>query len=118
MNKYEKGKKGEDIACVFLEKNGIKIIKKNYFTKYGEIDLIGIQNSTIIFIEVKLRTNNNFGYPAESINFNKKKKIYNAAEIFLLENCYKDVDCRFDVICLFEKKNIYQVKWFKNQYFD
>ncbi len=65
------GRLGEDIAAKFLENNGVRIIKRNYFTKYGEIDLIGIENKTIIFIEVKLRQNRNFGSPYETINAKK-----------------------------------------------
>jgi putative endonuclease len=52
MNKKEIGKEGENIAAKYLQKNGIEILNRNYNTKYGEIDLIGIENKTIIFIEV------------------------------------------------------------------
>ena len=119
MNKRELGRLGEDIAADFLEKRDIKIIKRNYFTKYGEIDLIGFKNKTIIFTEVKLRNNNNFGLPVESITKNKIKRYQNAAQAFLLETDINYNDIRFDVICLYleNKNNKYKIEWIKNQYF-
>ncbi|MBQ2124942.1 MAG: YraN family protein, partial [Spirochaetales bacterium] len=59
----KKGRSGEDLAAEFLAKQGVEIIERNYHTKFGEIDLIGFDKSTIIFIEVKLRNNDNFGTP-------------------------------------------------------
>ena len=115
MNKRELGKIGEDIAANFLEKQDIKIIKKNYFTKYGEIDLIGFKNETIIFTEVKLRNNNNFGLPIEGITKNKIKRYQNTAQIFLLENNIIYNNIRFDVICLYFDSNNskYKIEWLK-----
>jgi putative endonuclease len=120
MNKKEIGQKGEDIASRFLQKNGIEILNKNYNTKYGEIDLIGIENKTIIFIEVKLRNSNNYGLPSEAVNFLKLKKINKAASCFLNDFDLNDIDCRFDVICLTYEKSVnnYHIEWLKNQYFD
>jgi len=119
MNKRELGKKGEEFAIKFLEKSGIKIIFHNYFTKYGEIDLIGLENKTIIFIEVKFRNNINFGYPIESIDSKKIEKIKNAANDFIIKMNYKDYDFRFDVISLLnnEKNGRINVNWLKNQFF-
>ncbi len=120
MNKRELGRFGEELAEKFLEKNGIKILNKNYFTNYGEIDLIGIENETIIFIEVKLRTNNSYGEPSESINFKKKQNLLNAIDIFLAENDFSDYNLRIDIICILYNisNEKYEVRWLKNQYFD
>jgi putative endonuclease len=120
MNKREIGKKGEEIASKFLENNGIQLIKKNYFSKYGEIDLIGIANKTIIFIEVKLRKNKDFGLPYEAINSKKIQCIRKSAEKFIQENDFSDFDFRFDVISIVEvkKHDLYEIEWLKSQYFD
>lgn len=119
MNKRELGKMGEDIAADFLETQDIKIIRRNYFTKYGEIDLIGFKNKTIIFTEVKLRNNNKYGLPVEAITENKIKRYQNAAQMFILENNILYDDMRFDVICLYldENNKKYKIEWLKNQYF-
>ena len=112
----QKGKCGEEIAAEFLEKQGIKIIAKNYRTKFGEIDLIGFDKSTIIFIEVKLRSNDNFGSPVDAVTQAKLKRIYNSALWYISEH-KSNYDYRFDVIAI-RKDNIkrcYHLEWFKNQ---
>ena len=118
MNKRELGGFGEDIAANFLEKRGICIIKRNYFTKYGEIDLIGFKNKTIIFTEVKLRNNNNFGLPIEGITKKKLKRFQDTAQFFISENNIDYENIRFDVICLYLIGEKYKIEWLKNQYFN
>ena len=83
-----KGKFGETLAKNFLIKKGYKIIFENFRTKFSEIDLIAEKNNKLIFIEVKYRTNKNFGLAEESINFSKIEKISNAAKIFI-NNFYR-----------------------------
>ena len=112
----EKGRTGEELAAEFLSKQGIEIIERNYHTKFGEIDLIGFDKSTIIFIEVKLRNNDNFGTPVEAVTQTKLKRIYKSAQLYISEN-ESNYDYRFDVIAI-SKDNInrcYHLEWFKNQ---
>ncbi len=116
QNNTQKGKSGEQVAAEFLEKQGIEIIARNYRTKFGEIDLIGFDKSTIIFIEVKLRSNDNFGSPAEAVTQAKLKRIYNSALWYISEH-QSNYDYRFDVIAI-RKDNInrcYRLEWFKDQ---
>ena len=110
MNNREKGKIGEEIAKKFLINNGINIIKENYFTNFGEIDLIGIEKKTIIFIEVKFRKNNNFGLPYESVNERKIQRIKSSAETFLSKNDFGDYDCRFDVVSIVQGNGINEIE--------
>jgi len=120
MNKRELGALGEDIASDFLKANGIQIIIRNYFTKFGEIDIIGIEKKTIIFIEVKLRKSFKYGEPLESITSKKLERIRSSADLFLCDNSsYDTYDCRFDVICLTYSKvsATFKIEWFKNQFF-
>lgn len=118
MNKKEFGRFGEKIAEDFLIKNGIKIISKNYFTKYGEIDLIGLENETIIFVEVKLRKNLNYGFPIEAIEEKKIKRLKRAAETFLQD--FNDFEkCRFDILLIFlYNSNSFNIEWLKDQLLD
>lgn len=116
QNNTEIGKRGEEIAVEFLKKQGVDIIEKNYHTKFGEIDLIGFDKSTIIFIEVKLRNNDNFGTPVEAITQTKLKRIYKSA-LWYISMHKNNYDYRFDVIAI-RKDNInrcYHLEWFKNQ---
>ena len=58
---------GEQIACSYLKNEGYTIIERNFRCKIGEIDIIAWKNNEIIFIEVKTRSSNYFGKPAESV---------------------------------------------------
>ena len=118
MNSREKGRLGEQIACNYLEKKGIKIIKRNYLTKYGEIDLIGFEKKTIIFIEVKLRNNISFGLPVEAVSDSKRRKIYNVAQEYLLNNISDYKGCRFDILSiLYKTDSFYKIEWYKEVIF-
>lgn len=117
MNRKKIGKLGEKIAEEYLKRNGIEIIDRNYFCKFGEIDLIGIENKTIIFIEVKLRFNDSFGAPYEAVDFKKWERLQNAAFLYLSQHNINDMDCRFDIISiLYSKDNKnFNIEWLKDQ---
>lgn len=106
MNNIEKGKLGEEIAFKYILSKGGKVIEKNYRTKMGEIDLIARLNGELVFVEVKSRSNINYGYPSESVNYKKKRKISNVAKYYILENSLENLSIRFDVIEIYfnEKK--------------
>lgn len=102
----EVGQKGEDLACDFLEKAGYKIIERNWhYSKNAEIDIIALDNDCIVFVEVKARTNLNYGHPFEAISKTKIQKIKKAisAYLSLSEKSYKDF--RFDGIAIIGLKN-------------
>ena len=86
MTRKELGALGEHIAANYLQKRGISILKRNYFSKFGEIDLIGIENRTIIFVEVKLRTNAWGGGLFEAINYRQFNHLIQTAMLYL-ERC-------------------------------
>jgi putative endonuclease len=99
-NFYKKflGRAGELKAVDFLKKEGYKIIKTNYKTVLGEIDVIAEHGEYTVFIEVKTRTNDEFGSPSEAVNLKKREKYYKVASEYLLRNKKIDVPCRFDVV--------------------
>jgi len=94
----ELGRIGEEEARNFLIKNNYSIIKSNYTCKCGEIDLIAEKDDYIVFVEVKTRTNANYGFPVESITFRKRKSIIKSAKVFLHQRKAEDSSVRFDVI--------------------
>ena len=101
MNKRRFGIIGEKIAQDYLRNKSYEILETNFYTKRGEIDIIAQKNKTIIFIEVKTRTNLNFGTPAMAVNSSKKKHIKDTAKIFLYINRLSKYEIRFDVIEVF-----------------
>ena len=60
------GSQGEAIAQKFLKDQGYKILATNFTCKIGEIDIIAQQKKTIVFVEVKTKSNLDFGYPARN----------------------------------------------------
>lgn len=94
------GKTGESLAEVFLIENGYKILRRNYNTKLGEVDIIAEERGTICFIEVKSRSNNRFGSAKEAVSLAKQRKIGRVAFIFLKENNYLRKKARFDVVSI------------------
>ena len=119
MNKRDIGKLGENIAVKFFEDHNIEIIDKNYFTKFGEIDLIGIENKTIIFIEVKLRYSNSFGVPYEAVTELKLDRLRKSALCYLADKEISDTDCRFDIVSLLYSPSdeSFKIDWLKDYVF-
>ena len=78
------GALGERIASNFLQKKGYRILEANFKKRYGEIDLVAIDNSVLVFIEVKTRTSNQFGTPLEAITPWKLKAVIRSAEYYKL----------------------------------
>lgn len=112
-NSREQGYYFEKIASEIIVSQNYKIIEKNYYTKYGEIDIIARKKNLIVFIEVKQRSSDIFGLGEDSINYKKRKKIFLSAKNFLYKNKLFNFDVRFDAI-IFYKKNNYSYKWLKN----
>jgi len=100
------GKKGEELACWFLEEQGYRIIEKNYRTRFGEIDIIGDDKGFISFVEVRTRAGDDPGSPEDSIGFRKQNQIARSALAYIKSKHLEDRDCRFDVVCV---KNINSV---------
>lgn len=98
MNTKILGTKGETIAAKFLQNKGYKILKKNFASKLGEIDIIAKQDETIVFVEVKTRSSKLFGLPCEAVTPRKQGKIRQVALGFLKQTKNMETPCRFDVI--------------------
>lgn len=94
----EIGKLGEDIAAKHLKNNGYIVLKRNYRTKYGEIDIIARDEKYIVFVEVKTRKGVSFGHPREAVDSYKQSRIKNMAILYMAQNKYIGCGVRFDVV--------------------
>lgn len=112
-NKREIGNSGEDTAVKFLENKGYKILERNYYSRYGEIDIIAQDENTIVFIEVKYRKNNSFGSPLESISSKKIKSLCLTAKKYVQS---EDIDSRFDVVSITGSNVEHLINAFEYQY--
>ncbi len=108
------GKKAEDVACSFLQRNGLVLIQRNYHSRYGEIDLIMQDTNTLVFVEVRYRSSVKFGSAAESVDSNKQRKLVFTANHYLQKNPTNQ-PTRFDVVALLPNQ---QPEWITNAFMD
>lgn len=97
-------KLGEDKACEYLKKLGFTIIERNYRKRYGEIDIVAIDESSkekvLTFIEVKTRTSNSFGTPLEAITYWKLKELIKTAQFYKLTHRNLPESLRIDAVSI------------------
>lgn len=105
QNKRNTGNYGENLACKFLKESGFKIVERNYFYGHGEIDIIARDGDELVFVEVKYRTNDEYGPPELSISKGKQKLVRRTAEAYLYEHEIKDQKCRIDIVAILHLKD-------------
>jgi putative endonuclease len=99
-NNRSTGTIGEEVASRFLKKHGYKIVKKNFSTPLGEIDIIALDKGIIVFVEVKTRKSRQFGSPQEAIDYRKQKKLSQVASLYLNQKNLNNEKARFDVVAI------------------
>lgn len=110
------GESGEKEAVEFLEKKGYKIIGKRWRKRGGEIDILAFDPewNEYVFVEVKTRRSQTFGFPEESVNGKKLEKIERTALRWLKEKELESVQWRVDVIAIERKPDSPSVHHIKN----
>jgi putative endonuclease len=94
------GRKGERIACRFLMKQGFDILARRFRARRGEIDLIALEGSMLVFVEVKTRASRDFGDPWEFVGWEKQQSLELAAEEFIARYNLGQYTYRFDVVAV------------------
>lgn len=103
----------EQRARLYLQSKGLTFLEANYRCRYGEIDLILKDKSTLVFVEVRYRANQDFGGAAASITSQKQQKILRTAQYYLQE--HGDQACRFDVVA-FGGNAAEKMEWISNAF--
>lgn len=103
----------EQMAARYLQQKGLQLIEQNYQTRYGEIDLIMRDGKTLVFVEVRLRSNPGFGGAAMSITLAKQQKIIRSAEHYL--QTHGNANCRFDVV-LMQSTRESEMEWISHAF--
>ncbi|MGN0145359.1 MAG: YraN family protein [Clostridium sp.] len=100
------GNYGEKIAQNFLKKNGYHILDCNFRTHIGELDVICRKQNLLIIVEVKSRYNLDYGFPRESVNYQKQKSIIKLTYSYIYLKKLYNLNIRFDIIeILFNNNN-------------
>lgn len=99
--KMFQGQAVESRVAEYLEKQGFRLLHRNFRCRLGEIDLIGIHQNQLLFVEVRYRRNTSYGSAAASVDFRKQQKLIKAARFFLLTHPkMANTACRFDVVAV------------------
>ena len=103
MEKYNKvlGKFGEDAVEKFLNRNGYKILDRNYRCRFGEIDLIAFEDGCLVFVEVKTRVSERYGNPVNAVNGMKLQHLKKTALCYINYKKMADCPARFDIAEVF-----------------
>jgi putative endonuclease len=112
------GQWGENRCEKFLNRKGLKKLSRNFSCKTGEIDLIMLdKDGTIVFVEVKTRTGEDFA-PAEAvITYGKKNRLFKTARYFLSINKIENRPCRFDtVVIILDNAGHEQIRHYENAF--
>ena len=115
MNKREVGFKYENVAKEYLILQGLVFVESNFYTKFGEIDLIFFEKSsqTLVFVEVKYRRNDFFGSAIEMVTEEKQNRILASSQAYLLKKNW-DKNVRYDIIGV--SKSSGNIEWLKNAF--
>ncbi len=115
-----KGKQYEDQAREYLVQRGLTLLNQNYHCRFGEIDLIMLQQGVLCFIEVKFRANMGFGGAASAIPLQKQKKIVITALFFIAQNTrLAQHAMRFDAFLIQRRASNqnHNVNWIQNAFY-
>jgi putative endonuclease len=97
----QQGNKAEQRACDWLTRQGLVLIERNWHCRLGEIDLIMQHGTTLVFIEVRLRSQNAYGGALASVDQHKQRRLVAAANHFLAHHPrWANSNCRFDVVAM------------------
>ena len=94
------GDRGERAAANYLKRQGYRIVSRNYSTPWGEIDIVALDGTTIVFVEVKTRQSIAAGHPFEAVTHEKQSKLTRMALVYLKKYKLLEHPARFDVVSI------------------
>ena len=108
--------RGENLAADLLRRSGYRVLERNYRGRHGEIDIVARRGRRVVFCEVKARTSDRFGPPAEAVNFHKQSRIRKVAGEWLAHRRPGYVEVRFDVVSIVVRGDRAEVSHIENAF--
>lgn len=108
-----RGEAAESLAADFLRAQGLAISRRNYRCRFGEIDLIAREGTTLVFVEVRQRRSESYGGAAASITAGKRARLLAAARYYLAGRRSLP-PCRFDAVLI--RGDPPQIEWIRNAF--
>ncbi|MCX8065135.1 MAG: YraN family protein [Candidatus Hydrogenedentes bacterium] len=109
------GKAGELEAERYLTRAGLHIIERNKRLGNLEIDLVAQDENEIVFVEVKTRRNNRWGFPESNVDYKKQRALKRAGKYYFLKNCSPTQTYRFDIVAITLEPEV-SIEWIKNAF--
>jgi len=106
-----RGGPDESLAAAFLERQGLKILERNYRCRFGEIDLVAASGAVLVFVEVRARRSDDYGGAAASITASKRRRLVATARHYLADRGSERA-CRFDAILVHGSER--RIEWLTN----
>ena len=114
----QSGEQWEKTAESFLRSHGLKLLQRNFSSRFGEIDLIMEDEKTVVFVEVKYRKCSRHGSGADAVTFHKQGRISRTAAWYLAMNPHRSEQvCRFDVISINPREKDQGINWIKSAFY-
>ena len=112
------GRHWEKIAEIFLLDHGLKLLQRNFSSRFGEIDLIMTDGDTTVFVEVRFRDRGQHGSSAESVTQVKQGRISRTAAWYLAKHPHRAAGfCRFDVVSIDGQTGENVINWTRNAFY-
>jgi putative endonuclease len=110
-----RGRHAEELASTRLQRQGLRLAARNYRSPFGEIDLVMQERDTLVFVEVRYRSNSAFGAPAETVDRRKQARLRATAEHYLQNTPRASKKaCRFDIVAITGDGEDGNFRWLRN----
>ena len=110
--RQQSGAAAEDLAQRHLAEHGLSLLARNVRFPFGELDLVMLDGSCVVFVEVRFRSSLRFGGAVMSVDANKRRKLARAAQAWLAgHRKFSAASCRFDVLAVTPAGNDLACEW-------
>ena len=110
------GHNGEDIAAKYLEQHGYAVVDRNWMCGHKDLDIVAVKDGTMVFVEVKTRSCNDWGNPEDFVTDRKIRRIVHSADAYIRYNCI-DMDVRFDIISVIFDGEDYKIEHIEEAFY-
>ena len=94
------GRYGENVAASYLAAAGWEVVDRNWRGASGEIDIVALQGTELVVVEVKTRSGDGYGHPAEAVGHAKLSRLRRLAAQWLDAHDLHPTGVRIDVIAV------------------
>lgn len=99
-NPHDLGRRGELLACAFLQRAGWVVLDRNYRIGHKEIDLVVRRGEIVAFVEVKTRAGSGYGHPLDAVTHGKRREIEHVARAWIARHGRPDERYRLDAVAI------------------